>query len=70
VNELKKFTSFARFKAPRSVTFVNELPKTATGKIQKYVLRTQRRAIAPHGVNFPALFCAWDHARCAFFRLC
>ena len=29
----------AHFKAPRGVTFVNELPKTATGKIQKYVLR-------------------------------
>jgi acyl-CoA synthetase (AMP-forming)/AMP-acid ligase II len=25
--------------APRGVTFVGELPKTATGKIQKYVLR-------------------------------
>jgi len=29
----------AHFKAPKSVTFVQELPKTATGKIQKYVLR-------------------------------
>ena len=29
----------AHFKAPRGVTFVDELPKTATGKIQKYVLR-------------------------------
>ena len=29
----------AHFKAPRGVTFVAELPKTATGKIQKYVLR-------------------------------
>jgi len=29
----------AHFKAPRTVTFVDELPKTATGKIQKYVLR-------------------------------
>ncbi len=29
----------AHFKAPHSVTFVTELPKTATGKIQKYVLR-------------------------------
>ena len=29
----------ARFKAPRAVTFVGELPKTATGKIQKFVLR-------------------------------
>jgi fatty-acyl-CoA synthase len=29
----------AHFKAPRGVAFVTELPKTATGKIQKYVLR-------------------------------
>jgi fatty-acyl-CoA synthase len=29
----------AHFKAPSGVTFVSELPKTATGKIQKYVLR-------------------------------
>ena len=29
----------AHFKAPRGVTFIGELPKTATGKIQKYVLR-------------------------------
>jgi len=29
----------AHFKAPRGVTFVDELPKTATGKIQKYMLR-------------------------------
>ena len=31
--------NLAHFKAPHSVTFVEELPKTATGKIQKYVLR-------------------------------
>jgi acyl-CoA synthetase (AMP-forming)/AMP-acid ligase II len=29
----------AHFKAPHGVTFVSELPKTATGKVQKYVLR-------------------------------
>src|SRR5215471_18478247 len=38
--------NMAHFKAPHSVTFVNELPKTATGKIQKYILRGQRPAIA------------------------
>jgi fatty-acyl-CoA synthase len=37
----------AHFKAPHSVAFVNELPKTATGKIQKYILRALRPAIAP-----------------------
>ena len=36
----------AHFKTPRSFTFVEQLPKTATGKIQKYVLRGGRRAIA------------------------
>jgi len=36
----------AHFKAPHGVTFVDELPKTATGKIQKYVLRGGRSAIA------------------------
>src|SRR5262249_27406245 len=36
----------AHFKAPHSVTFIKELPKTATGKIQKYVLRAGQSAIA------------------------
>ena len=36
----------AHFKAPHAVTFVKELPKTATGKIQKYVLRGGRAAIS------------------------
>jgi fatty-acyl-CoA synthase len=36
----------AHFKAPHAVTFIEELPKTATGKIQKYVLRGGRSAIA------------------------
>jgi fatty-acyl-CoA synthase len=31
----------ARFKVPRDVTIVSELPKTSTGKIQKYLLREQ-----------------------------
>jgi fatty-acyl-CoA synthase len=46
--ELRTFTRdrLAHFKAPHSVTFVTELPKTATGKIQKYVLRGGRSAIS------------------------
>jgi fatty-acyl-CoA synthase len=36
----------AHFKVPKSFNFVTELPKTATGKIQKYVLRGGRAAIA------------------------
>jgi fatty-acyl-CoA synthase len=46
--ELREFarSHLAHFKAPHSVTFIEELPKTATGKIQKYVLRGGRSAIA------------------------
>jgi fatty-acyl-CoA synthase len=36
----------AHFKAPREVHFVDALPKTATGKIQKYVLRQGAPAVA------------------------
>ncbi len=36
--------NLARFKAPRTVVF-GPLPKTSTGKIQKYVLREQARAL-------------------------
>ena len=36
----------AHFKAPHGVTFMLELPKTATGKMQKYVLRGRKAAIA------------------------
>jgi acyl-coenzyme A synthetase/AMP-(fatty) acid ligase len=39
--------NLAGFKAPHSVTFVNELPQTATGEIQKYILKAQPPAIAP-----------------------
>jgi fatty-acyl-CoA synthase len=47
-DELRTFTRgrLAHFKCPHSVTFVTELPKTATGKIQKFVLRGKRSAIA------------------------
>ena len=40
-SELKAFCRehLAHFKVPHGFTFVTELPKTATGKIQKYVLR-------------------------------
>jgi acyl-CoA synthetase (AMP-forming)/AMP-acid ligase II len=45
--ELIAFTRdrLAHFKAPHGVTFVPELPKTATGKIQKFVLRKGAAAI-------------------------
>jgi fatty-acyl-CoA synthase len=46
-----ELTAFAReqmahFKVPRAFEFVAALPKTATGKIQKYVLRGGRSAIS------------------------
>ena len=46
--ELREFAraNMAHFKVPHSFTFLAELPKTATGKIQKYVLRGRATAIA------------------------
>jgi fatty-acyl-CoA synthase len=38
--------ALAHFKVPSMIQFVTELPKTATGKIQKYVLRGRRPGIA------------------------
>jgi len=40
-DELRSFVRerLAHFKTPKTVTFISELPKTATGKIQKFVLR-------------------------------
>ncbi len=45
--ELKEFVGqhIASFKKPQWVSFVKELPKTATGKIQKYILRGGHSAI-------------------------
>src|ERR1700681_1380993 len=36
-----------RFQYPHVVEFVSELPKTVTGKIQRYKLREQARETAP-----------------------
>jgi fatty-acyl-CoA synthase len=46
-DELKEFarSRMAHFKVPQGFVFVPELPKTATGKIQKYVLRGKAAAI-------------------------
>jgi fatty-acyl-CoA synthase len=47
-DDIRQFTRdrLAHFKCPHTVTFVKELPKTATGKIQKFVLRGGKAAIA------------------------
>ncbi len=46
--ELRQFARdhLAHFKVPQWFSFVKDLPKTATGKIQKYVLRGGRSGIA------------------------
>jgi fatty-acyl-CoA synthase len=46
-NEMRDFAraALAHFKVPSAFHFVTELPKTATGKIQKFVLRGRRPAI-------------------------
>lgn len=46
--ELKAFcrANLAHFKVPTSFHVVTELPKTATGKIQKFILRGKRAGIA------------------------
>ena len=46
--EMREFArgAMAHFKVPTAYTFVRELPKTATGKIQKYILRGGKSAIA------------------------
>jgi fatty-acyl-CoA synthase len=36
----------AHFKCPQKINFVTELPKTATGKVQKYILRGKQSAIS------------------------
>lgn len=37
-------TKIAGYKAPREVDIIMELPKTSTGKIQKFILRDKERA--------------------------
>lgn len=45
--ELREFArgNMAHFKVPQTFRLIAELPKTATGKIQKYVLRGRRSAV-------------------------
>ncbi len=47
-DELKQHVRdrLAHFKTPQQVTFVEEFPKTATGKVQKFVLRQNAPGIA------------------------
>ena len=47
-DELRHFArdTMAHFKVPHSFRFVDDLPKTATGKIQKFLLRGGAAGIA------------------------
>jgi fatty-acyl-CoA synthase len=49
--ELRDFARarLARFKVPKSIEFMDDLPKTATGKIQKFVLRGLETAARKSG---------------------
>ena len=49
--ELREFTRerLAVYKCPKSFHFVEELPKTATGKIQRFKLRAQAAEAAQQG---------------------
>lgn len=44
-------TKIARYKAPRDIDITPELPKTSTGKIQKFVLRDSEWAGRTHRVH-------------------
>ena len=46
VTELQEFAKrqIAPYKYPRSVEFIESLPRTSTGKVQRYVLRQRATA--------------------------
>ena len=44
-------SQLAHFKAPDEVEIVDELPKTSTGKVQKYVLREKEWAGHENRIN-------------------
>ncbi|MBX6330570.1 MAG: benzoate-CoA ligase family protein [Gemmatimonadaceae bacterium] len=47
--ELREFVRarLAPYKCPRAIVFAGSLPKTATGKIQRFLLREQAKGLAP-----------------------
>jgi acyl-CoA synthetase (AMP-forming)/AMP-acid ligase II len=44
-------SKMAHFMVPRKVVFVEELPKNATGKVQKLVLRERARGLKPRALD-------------------
>jgi 2-aminobenzoate-CoA ligase len=53
VEELQAFVKgrIAPYKYPRAIEFIDELPKTQTGKVQRFRLREQERAEAHRGLS-------------------
>jgi fatty-acyl-CoA synthase len=53
--EVQQFlrSRLARFKVPKAIEVVDELPKTGTGKIQKFVLRDRARALGSSAPSRP-----------------
>jgi fatty-acyl-CoA synthase len=51
-DDLREFAAgrLARFKVPKAIEVVDALPKTATGKVQKHVLRERSRTAPEQGV--------------------
>ena len=44
-------TKIAHYKAPREIEFLTELPKTSTGKIQKFDLREKEWSGYAHRIH-------------------
>ena len=44
-------TNFAAHAYPRHITYIEELPKTPSGKIQRFVLREQRKSEISRELN-------------------
>jgi fatty-acyl-CoA synthase len=42
-------TQLARFKVPREIVFVDDLPRTALGKVQHFLLRRLDAPVTPQG---------------------
>ena len=50
IDEIKNlgYEGLARFKVPKYIKFVDEFPKTVTGKVKKFELQKQALSDFPH----------------------
>ena len=62
-------SALAHFKVPSAFHFVSELPKTATGKIQKFVLRGKRPGIPAMSPTAPGNDATARTARIRLYEL-